>query len=60
MLYHNIINTKIQRLSRNIIEQQTSYQIKGGNTKEFFEIGIDSQKIGKNGKQLIRKGVKRE
>ena len=50
MLYHNIINTQIQRLSRDIIEQQTSSQIKGGNTKEFFEIGIDSKTLGKKEK----------
>ena len=44
MLYHNIINTrKTKRLSKDIIEEQTSYQIKGGfyeemqNSKVFFK-----------------------
>ena len=35
MRYHNIINTKTTRLSIDKIEQQTSYQIKGGFYKEI-------------------------
>ena len=34
MLYHNIINTETKTLSKYIIEQQMSYQIKGG----FYEV----------------------
>ena len=54
MLYHNIINTKTKRLSKDIIEQQMSYQIKGGFYEEiqkssvfFLEIGIDSKTLEK-------------
>ena len=49
MLYHKIINTKTKRLSKDIIEQQMVYQIKGGfyeeiqKSKVFFEIGIESK-----------------
>ena len=56
MLYHNIINTKTKRLSKDIIEQQMSYQIKGRfyeeiqKSKVFFEIGISSKTIEKNEK----------
>ena len=56
MLYHNIINTKTKRLSKDIIEQQVSYQIKGGfyeeiqKSKVFFEIGIDSKTLEKHEK----------
>ena len=56
MLYHNIINTKTKRLSKDIIEQQMIYQIKGGfyeeiqMSKVFLEIGIDSKTLEKNEK----------
>ena len=33
MQYHNIINTKTKRLSKDIMEQQMGYQIKEG----FYE-----------------------
>ena len=56
MLYHNIINTKTKRLSKDIVEQQMGYQIK----REFYEkiqksnvfkkIGIDSKTIEINQK----------
>ena len=57
LVYHNIINTKTKRLSKDIIEQQMSYQIKGGfyeeiqKSKVFFEIGIDSKTLEKNEKE---------
>ena len=71
MLYHNIINTRTKRLSKDIIEQQMSYQIKGvlyekiQKSKVFFEIGIDSKTLeeimkSQHGKQLLRKRVKKE
>ena len=52
MRYHNIINTKTKKLSKDIIEQQMSYQIKGGFYEEIqkssvFEIGIDSKTLEK-------------
>ena len=53
MLYHNRINTKTKRLSKDIIEQQMIYQIKGGFYEEiqksevFFSTGIDNHTIEK-------------
>ena len=44
MLYHNIINTKSERLSKYIIEQQMSYQIKG----KFYEEIQKSKVFKKN------------
>ena len=41
MLYNNIINTKTKILSKDIIEQTESYQIKGG----FYE-EIQNSKVG--------------
>ena len=40
MLYHNIINTKTKRLSKDIIEQQMIYQIKGGKINVVVAIEI--------------------
>ena len=56
MLYHNIINTKTKRLSKDIIEQQMSYQIKREfyekiqMSKVFLKIGIDSKTLEINQK----------
>ena len=62
MLYHNIIKTK--RLSKDIIEQQMIYQIKGGfyeeiqNSKVFFEIGIESKTLEKMKKSTWKAIIK--
>ena len=53
MLYHNIVNTKTKRLSKDIIEQQMSFQIKEGfyeeiqKSKVLKKIGIDSKTLEK-------------
>ena len=64
MLYHNIINTKTKRLSKDIIEQQMIYQIKGGfyeeiqKSKVFFEIGIESKTLEKMKKSTWKAIIK--
>ena len=64
MQYHNILTQKTKRLTKDIIEQQMSYQLKGGfyeeiqKIKVFKKIGIDSKT--QHGKQLLRKRVKKE
>ena len=47
ILYYNIINTKTKRLSKDIIQQQMSYQIKGG----FYE---EIQKSNRNRQENSR------
>ena len=52
--------TTTKRFSKDIIEQQMNYQIKGGfyeeihKSKVFFEIGIDSKTLEKNDKSEER------
>ena len=64
MLYHNIINTKTKRLSKDIIGQQMIYQIKGGfyeeiqKSKVFFEIRIESKTLEKMKKSTWKAIIK--
>ena len=55
MLYHNIINPKTKRLSKDIIEQQMSYQINGG---FYEEIQMSKVFFNRNRQQNSRKKEK--